>query len=250
MHQDFKQRLSSGSPLVGTMVTIAAPEVSEILLDVGFDWLFIDGEHGPLGLHEIKGILQTVGNHIPCLVRTPDDSQVAIKQVLDLGAAGIIVPQVNTAVEAAAVVQHAKYAPMGQRGVGLARAHGYGGSFQDYLQRANDETCVVVQAEHRDAVDNIEEIINVDGIDAILLGPYDLSASLNRMGQIDSPEVTEAIARVTDACISKSMPLGYFGVSADAVKPFADRGYSLLVAGVDTLFLRGAAAKTLNALRE
>ena len=132
---------------------------------------------------------------------------------------------------------------------GLARAHGYGLSFADYLARANDEIAVVAQAEHVQAVENIEAIVRVPGIDAILLGPYDLSASLGKPGQVDDPAVVEAIEHVTRTCLEADMPLGYFGVSAEAVRPYMQRGFRLIVAGVDTLMLGTAAQRLLESLK-
>ncbi len=242
----FRSRLKSREPLYGTMVTLANASTAEILSRIGFDWLFVDGEHGPLDTGDVLSILQAVDGRAACLVRVPAIDEVAIKKVLDLGADGVIVPQVNTPEQAADVVRFARYAPQGSRGVGLARAHGYGLNFADYVATANDRVSVVVQAEHISAVDNIERIVQVAGIDAVLLGPYDLSASMGKMGQVDDPEVLAAIDRVTRACQSAGIPLGYFGVTAKAVQPYLERGYSLIVAGVDTLLL-GVAAKRLLA---
>lgn len=249
MH-DFRTQLRAGRPLIGTMVTLASPSTAEVLASVGFDWLFVDGEHGPLETAELLAILQTVGDRIPCIVRVPAGEEVAIKKTLDLGAAGVIVPQVNSAEQAARVVRAARYAPEGERGVGLARAHGYGFGFQEYLEHANDRVAVIVQAEHIEAVERIEEIAATPGIDAVLLGPYDLSASMGKMGQVTDPEVQAAIERVTTACQSAGVPLGYFGVSADAVRPYLERGYSLIVASVDTLLLGGAARRILGQLQD
>lgn len=246
MSIDFRARLKRGDRVLGTMVTLACPSAAEILAGIGFDWLFVDGEHGPLETGELLGILQAVGDRAACLVRVPEGNEVAIKKALDLGADGIIAPQVNTAQQAADVVRFSRYAPLGARGVGLARAHGYGLSFQDYMDRANERVSVVVQAEHARAVENIEEIVRVAGVDAVLLGPYDLSASLGQTGKLDHPSVVAAIDRITSVCQAAKMPLGYFGVTAAAVKPFIERGYTLIVAGVDTLLL-GAAAKRMLA---
>src|SRR4029077_10117757 len=147
------------------------------------------------------------------------------------------------------VVRYARYPPSGARGVGLARAHGYGMRFQEYLETANEQVAVIVQAEHAQAVQNIESIVKVEGIDAVLLGPYDLSASLGKMGRVDDPTVTGAIDHVTDTCRAVGMSLGYFGVTSSAVKPYSQRGYTLIVAGVDTLFLGSAARNLLAELR-
>ena len=250
MSKNFRAELRNKKLLLGTMVTLQTPATAEILADLGFDWLFIDGEHGPLETAEILGILQTVGEKSACLVRVPVAEETPIKKVLDLGAAGIIAPQVNTAEHAANVVRWSRYAPLGTRGVGLARAHGYGLRFQEYVESANEQVVVVVQAEHAKAVENIEAIAGVEGVDAVLLGPYDLSASLGKMGQIDDPEVVQAIEHITQTCLAAGMPLGYFGVTAEAVKPYVEKGYTLVVAGVDTLLLGTAAGRLLGKLKE
>lgn len=245
---NFRERLWAREPLVGTMVTLPVPAVAEILAELGFDWLFVDGEHGPLETREILAILQAVGDRAACLVRVPGAEEAPIKKALDLGAEGVIAPQVNTAEQAAAVVRFARYAPAGARGVGLARAHGYGLRFAEYLAAANGRVAVVVQAEHARAVENIESIVRVEGIDAVLLGPYDLAASLGRMGRIDDPAVTDAIEHVTTTCQAVGVPLGYFGVSAAAIRTYIERGCTLIAAGVDTMLLAGAARRLLGEL--
>lgn len=249
MKEDFRARLRDRERLLGTMVTLPSAATAEILAGVGFDWLFIDAEHGPLETADILGILQAVGDKAACVVRVSAPDEVSIKKALDLGAQGIIAPQVNTAEQAADVVRFARYAPAGARGVGLARAHGYGLRFGEYIDAANERVAVIVQAEDARAVANIEGIVRVEGVDAVMLGPYDLSASLGRMGRIDDPDVVDAIARVTDACVDVGMPLGYFGVDAAAVRPYVERGYTLIVAGVDTLLLGTAAKGLLEDLR-
>jgi 2-keto-3-deoxy-L-rhamnonate aldolase RhmA len=245
----FRKRLKAGETLLGSMVTLPLAAIAEILADLGFDWLFIDGEHGPLETAEILAMLQAVGERIACIVRVPGSEEGPIKKILDQGAEGIIVPQVNTVDQAASIVRFARYSPAGSRGVGLSRAHGYGMRFGQYLETANDRIVVIVQAEHARAVENIESIVKVEGIDAILIGPYDLAASLGKMGRIDDPAVTGAIEHVTKACQSAGMPLGYFGVSGESIRPYMNRGYTLITAGVDTLFLAGAAKRLLEELR-
>ena len=249
MAHDFRARLKRRDQLLGTMVTLPSAATAEILAGLGFDWLFIDGEHGPLETAELAAILQVAGPKTACIVRVPEAAEVPIKKALDLGADGIIAPQVNTAEQAANVVRFARYAPEGARGVGLARAHGYGQRFGEYLAAANREIAVVIQAEHALAVENIESIVRVPGVDAVLLGPYDLSASLGKMGRVDDPTVVAAIRRVTEACRAVGMPLGYFGVTAAAVRPYVAEGYTLIVAGVDTLFLANGAKALLAELR-
>jgi 2-keto-3-deoxy-L-rhamnonate aldolase RhmA len=231
------------------MVTLAAPETAEILAQCGFDWLFLDAEHGTFGAREIQAVLQAVGPRLPCVVRVEAAAEVPIKKALDVGAAGIIAPQVNTSHVAEQVVQYAKYSPDGARGVGLGRAHGYGFSFTQYVSTANEHLAVIVQAEHMDAVENIESIVRVPGVDAVLVGPYDLSASLGRMGEVDHPDVVRAIDRVTGVCQSVGMTLGIFGVSAESVRPYLDNGYTLVVAGVDSVMLGQAARQIVSELK-
>jgi 2-dehydro-3-deoxyglucarate aldolase/4-hydroxy-2-oxoheptanedioate aldolase len=231
------------------MVTMPSPIAAEILSEAAFDWLLIDGEHGALQLTEVLAILQSVGHRIPCLVRVPSSEEVAIKKVLDFGACGIVVPQVNTQQQARDVVRFARYAPDGERGIGLARAQGYGARFHEYLATANDEIAVVVQAEHAVAVQNIQQIAKVAGIDGVFVGPYDLSASLGKTGKLDDPEVSAAIDRVTQVCQAERVALGIFGISADAVAPAIAKGYSLIAVGTDCLFLVEQANKVISDLR-
>jgi 2-dehydro-3-deoxyglucarate aldolase len=250
MTHDFRARLLRGDRLLGTMVTLPSPEVAELMAAVGFDWLFLDAEHGVSQAHELQAMLQGAGAAVPCLVRIPAAAEIPIKKALDVGAAGIIAPQVNSAAQAEQVVRLAKYAPQGTRGVGVGRAHGYGLHLADYLATANQRLTVVVQAEHIDAVTQIEAIVGVTGVDAVLVGPYDLSASLGRPGEVDHPDVVAAIDRVTTVCLQAGMRLGFFGVSAAAVKPYMARGYTLIVAGLDTLLLGRAAKELLGQLKE
>ena len=245
----FRQRLKSGETLLGTMVTLPTTATAKILADLGFDWLFLDAEHSSLSYGEIQGILQTVGDKTACVVRLPAAEEMPVKKVLDLGAAGIIAPQVNSLEHAQDIVRFARYSPEGCRGVGIGRAHGYGMRFTDYMETANDSVAVLVQAEHIEAVKCIESIVRIDGLDGIMLGPYDLSASMGKMGQINDPEVTDAIDRIHQACQSAEIAIGYFGVNVDAVRPYRQKGYNLILAGVDTLHLGGAAKKMLNELR-
>lgn len=232
------------------MVTINAPEVTEILSNCGFDWLFIDGEHGAIDADDIRTILLAAGHRIDCLVRVPALDETPIKKALDLGAAGIIVPQINNAEQAAEVVDYCRYPPEGSRGTGLARAHGYGSKFEEYTSTANEKILVVVQAEHRDAVENIESIVSVPGIDVVFIGPYDLSASYGKSGQVNAPEVLSAIDRIESVCTAADMPLGIFGVTADSVESYVKRGYQLITAGVDSLLISKGAKEIQAALAQ
>lgn len=249
MPSSFRERLRSGERLVAPLVTLGSPAVAELLAATGFDWLFIDAEHAPLDAAQMQAMMQAAGS-VPCVVRLAAADELHVKRALDIGAAGIIAPQVNSVEHARHLVAAAKYAPQGQRGLGIARAHRYGLQVREYMARANGSTAVIVQAEHRDAVTHIHDIVRVDGVDGVLIGPYDLSASLGLPGAVDHPDVRRAIEAVRTACLEVGMPIGIFGVSADAVRPYVERGFTMIVAGVDTMLLAGAAAQLLNTVKE
>ena len=246
---NFTQRLRQNDLLLGTMLTLPSPELAEIISSCGYDWLFMDGEHGNLSTLDWQRMLQAVAGRSAAIIRVATNSEREIKKILDIGADGIIAPQVNTADEARHVVACCKYPPQGIRGVGLARAQGYGRSFADYMETANDSIAVIVQAEHIDAVNNIEQIVEVEGIDAVFIGPYDLSASMGLMGQVDHPEVVEAIDRVGRACQQRDISLGYFGTTAESVQDYVRKGYHLICAGTDAGFVNAGAEQMLQDLR-
>jgi 2-dehydro-3-deoxyglucarate aldolase len=250
VNHHLRERLLGGDLLVGTIVTLPAPEVGEILAGAGFDWLFIDAEHAPLGFREAQVLLQAAGRQCPCLVRVPAGEEVWIKKALDIGAAGVIVPQVHSAAQAERIVGLCKYPPEGCRGVGVARAQGYGSRLNEYIATANDQLAVVIQAESKEAVRNIDSIVRVPGVDAIFIGPYDLSSSLGKPGAVTGPEVTGAIAAVRESCLSAGVRLGVFGVDALAVRPFVEQAFTLIAVGIDTLFLTSAARDVLSGIRD
>ena len=249
MVKNFRYRLRNRELLLGTMVTLTSPETAEILAEAGFDWLFIDGEHGVFEAPELQAVIGRVEHMIPCVVRVPGLEEIPIKKALDVGAVGIIIPQVNSASAAERAVRLCKFPPEGKRGVGLGRSYGYGWSFSDYVSKANEYITVIVQAEHVEAVENIREIVRVKGVDAVLVGPYDLSASLGRMGKVTHPDVVKAIDRITAVCQEADVPLGIFGTEAEAVKPYIDKGFTLIVVGTDTLMLGKAGREMLSRLR-
>lgn len=239
----FRKRLLSGEKLPGTMLTLPSAAVAEILADSGFDWLFVDCEHGAMDTRAVQEIVQAVGHRCACIVRIPELNEGTIKRVLDVGAQGIIVPAVNTAEAAAETVKYSRYSPIGERGAGIGRAQRYGRAFAEYTATANEEIVVVVQAEHRRAVDAIDSITSVNGIDCVLLGPYDLSASFGLMGQIDHPQVVSAIDKVLENCRNKGISTGYFGVTPEVVREYGEKGCTLLISGVDVTFLSAGASR-------
>lgn len=245
----FRKRLTQKEPLLGTLLTLSSPELAEVLALTGLDWLFIDLEHSTMDASAAQAILQAVAGRVDCLIRVPLNDEVWIKKALDTGATGIIVPQVNTVAEAERVVRSSRYPPQGARSVGLARAHGYGADLQGYLSRANAEVVVVVQAEHILAVQNIEALAAVEGIDAILVGPYDLSNSMGLVGQVEHPDVQAAIAHVRQVCQARGMPLGIFTASVEWAAAFLAQGYNLLAVSTDALLVSQAVKEIVQRLK-
>ena len=249
MLTNLRKRLQDGELVLGTILSLNSPDVAEILSGIGFDWLFIDAEHSTLDPHHLQAIFQVTGDSIPCVVRIPALDEIAVKKTLDAGAAGLLVPQVNTAEQVEQLVKWGRYYPAGSRGLGFGRAQGYGLKVNEYLETANERILLSVQAESEQAVKNIESIVRVQGLDAVLVGPYDLSASMGLPGQINHPDVKAAIQRVADVCKEVGMPVGIFGLTAEAVKAYIEQGFRFIVAGVDTVMLGEAARQLLQQLQ-
>ncbi|MCP4213890.1 MAG: 2,4-dihydroxyhept-2-ene-1,7-dioic acid aldolase [bacterium] len=242
----FKQKLKQGKPLVGPLQALASSEVTEILVGAGFDWLFVDMEHSVIDVPVMQRILQAAQRHKPCVVRAPSHEEVWIKKILDADADGIIIPQVKTVAETENIIRMCKFPPEGGRSVGIARAHGYGMDFARCIAEANDFIAVIPQIEHIDGVNNIEDILKVKGIDAIFIGPYDLSGSMGMTGKVKSPEVLEAVDRVRKVCLEAGIPVGIFTTEPEAVKGLAEQGYSFIALGIDTIYLGNAIREALN----
>lgn len=250
MTAPFKVRLSAGEILCGTLLTIGSTEVAELLAVAGFDWIFLDAEHGALDPRDVLHLLQAVGGRTPCLVRVPGLDEVWIKRALDAGAHGIIVPQVGAAEEAERAVRFALHPPYGRRGLGTARANRFGLGVAEYLGTVSDRVTVVVQAETREALQHIQEIAQVPGLDAVFVGPYDLSASLGHPGEVGHPEVQAAISQIGRTCRDAGLRTGIFAMTAEELRKHLPEGFTLLAAGVDTVLLGQAAEALLRGLRD
>lgn len=242
----FRQRLRShATPLVGTLITLPCAEIADALSRLSFDWLWIDLEHGNLDFRDAQMLVQSIGERCAAIVRVPSQDEVWLKKVLDIGVDGIIIPQVKTAEEAQQIVNLCLYPPQGVRGVGIARAQGYGITFQEYVQQANDRTAIILQIEHIDAVKNIHEILAVEGVDAVLIGPYDLSGSLHKLGQVQDAEVINTIQSILHACKQHNVPAGIFCATSEQAVHWQKVGVNLLAIGTDITFLWRAAQQAL-----
>lgn len=247
--KSFRGRLKEGELLLGTLVTMASPEPAEIFSRAGFDWLFIDMEHSPLDVSDARTLIQAAAGRAACILRVPLNDEIWLKKALDTGCDGVLIPQVNSKADALKAVRLSKYPPVGTRSVGITRAQAYGADGGEYLRTANEETAIIVQIEHRDAVANLEEILSVEGIDAALIGPYDLSASFGKPGKIDEPEVRDAIRHVQTICREKGVPLGIFSATAEGAKTYLAEGYRLIAVSSDILMLVNSARELLKALK-
>lgn len=245
MKKTFLEKIKE-HPAIGTIVTLESPEITEILSHSGFDWLFFDMEHGTVSTTSVQHLIQAMDEGCSAIIRIPENSAVFIKKALDTGCDGIIVPQVNTVEDAESAVAAAKYPPQGSRSVGIARAQGYGMRFAEYIKNANDTTSLIIQIEHKTAVENLDQILAVKGIDGVLIGPYDLSGSMNLLGQIADERVQTAIKTIKEKCKKADVPFGMFVMQAEAVKKELDDGCSFVAVGIDTVLLSNAARETLQ----
>lgn len=249
MHAFFKKRLLARERLIGTLMTLPAPELAEISAGAGFDWLFLDMEHGLLDFGAVQRVVQAVGERCPCLIRVPVNEEAWIKKALDVGSAGLIFPHLNTPEEAASAVRQSQYPPQGARSMGMARAQGFGARFDEYLASANKDTTLVAQVEHIDAVRNIDRILDVPGIDAAFIGPYDLSASLNKPGRVADPDVEEAIGLVRKACEGRGKPVGIFARDAETAAKALKEGFSFVCVGMDVTLFSKIASQVARELK-
>lgn len=240
MKNIVKEKLKKGEVSMGTWLTIGHSTIAEILAMAGCEWIAIDMEHTSIGISDIEPIMQAIelGGASP-MVRLSSNDPILAKRVMDIGAQGIIVPQVNSKEEAEMAVQSVKYAPEGFRGVGLYRAQGHGTHFDEYIKTANDNVLVIVQIENIRGVENIEEIVSVPGVDGIFIGPYDLSCSLGIPGQLDHPKVEEARAKVLEVAKKHNMILGSHVVPPDKaeVDLRKEQGYTFIAYSTDALVL-------------
>ena len=249
----LKSRLSKGDLTIGSWITLGHPSIAEIMAAAGFDWLVLDMEHSVLELSEIQTLIQVLdGKQCPSIVRLTSNHPDQIKRVMDAGATGVMVPMVKSAEDARAAVQSVYYPPRGQRGVGLARAQGYGSSFQKYRSWLEENAVIVAMIEHVDAVNSIDEILAVDGIDAYIIGPYDLSGSMGRPGDLDHPDVQSAIARVLEAGHRSGKPGGIHVIepNQDELQRRITAGFNFLGYGLDIRILDSVCRSHMKAIRE
>ncbi|ELZ27970.1 4-hydroxy-2-oxovalerate aldolase [Halogeometricum pallidum JCM 14848] len=239
----LKQRFASESDVVGAWLSIGHPTVAEVTASQGFDFVLVDTEHTPLGLETVENMsrgVDAVEGETETVVRVPSADPVRIKRVLDIGVAGIMVPMVETASDARQVVEATRYPPNGIRGVASGRAAEYGDEFKQYVESADDSITVVVQIETQTGLDNAADIAAVDGVDAVFVGPADLSANLGVFAEWENDRLNEAIDRVVAAGERTDVPVGTFVVDPDDIEMRVDQGFDYLIVGKDTSHLSSA----------
>lgn len=240
MSDTLKRKLAGRSVMLGSWITLYHTAIAEIMAKAGFEWLTVDMEHSSITLDQAQHLIQVIGlSETTPLVRVGENNPVVIKRVMDAGAHGIIVPMVNSADDARNAVNSVKYPPIGKRGVGLARAQGYGFEFETYKKWVNKDSVVIVQIEHIEAVDNLDHILNVDGVDAFIVGPYDLSASMGLPGKFKHPKVLNALKKIMEISRHHAVAPGFHVIPPDSreVLRKIKAGYRFIGVSLDTLFL-------------
>jgi len=238
----FKQALAESRAQVGFWLSMGSPYSAEMCATAGFQWLLIDGEHAPNDVRSTLAQLQAVapyGGH--AVVRAVQSEPALIKQLLDIGVQTLLVPMVDTAEQAVATVAATRYPPQGIRGVGagVARVSRWNGR-ADYVHHANDEVCLLVQAETVTALENLESICAVDGVDGVFIGPADLAASMGYLGNPGHPEVQTAIEGAIRTIVASGKAAGTLTADVEQARRFLSLGATFVAVGLDVTLLMQA----------
>lgn len=247
----LKKLLKEGKTALGTWVTINHPDVVDALSELPLDWLVFDMEHAPLDVQDVEVLMMPLRNTgITPIVRVPWNDMVIIKRVLDIGAEGVLIPWVNSREEAEAAVKYASYPPRGVRGVGPRRATRYGTrSFLEYYSRfEKEERVLIIQIETAKALENIEDILSVEGIDVAYIGPMDLSVNLGIPTQFDHPKFKDALNKVLRTCEKYGVAPGIHAFDAEQVKKYVEMGFRFVAIRNDIAMMLQAFRSVLKDL--
>ena len=245
----LKTQLAQGIPQFGLWQSLAHPYTAEICAAAGFDWLLFDGEHAPNTLATLLSQLQAVAAYpVEPVARPPAGDPAIIKQYLDIGFRSLLIPMVGSVEQAELLVSATRYPPTGIRGVaGMTRASGFGAT-PDYLAKAHEDTCLILQIENRAGLEAIEEIAALPGVDAIFIGPSDLAAALGHLGDAGHPDVQSAIAQAIAAVRRAGKPVGIFATSVESARNYAAAGAGLVSVGSDIGLLSNGARALQRAI--
>ena len=250
---NLKKRLERKEQTVGSWITIGNTAVAEIMARAGFDWLTVDLEHSAITLEQTQELIRVIELcGVSPLVRVGHNQPNLIKRVMDAGAHGVIVPMVNTSEDAEMAVRSVKYPPLGIRGVGLARAQKYGDDFEGYRSWNQENSIVIVQIEHIEAVNNLKEILSVQGVDGFIVGPYDLSGSLGVPGQFDHPDVLRALETIqyVSRQLDSLSGLHVIQPRQEDYRNALNQNYKFIALSLDILFLGRSCRETVKSIRK
>ena len=248
---DLRRRLAAGEFLLGTWVTLLDPAVAELLSGSGFDFLVVDGEHGPHATADLQAtLIATKASGVAVLARVGANEPVRIMHALDAGATGVVVPQARSVGDVERAVAWCRYPPAGLRGIAPRRAAEWGRRSAEYLAIANEAVVCCVQVETAEAMADLDAMLAVPGLDAVLIGPNDLAAALGHTGQLDHPDVEAAIARVLEGGRHTGVPVGIWAPNAPAAAiARREQGFAFVTIGADYVFLAAAADAAIRAVR-
>lgn len=247
----LRARLDAGEPALGALISMPSIHVVQALSRAGFDWLFFDMEHGPIDIESAHAmVVATQGTDTAPVIRVAWNEPWLVKPALDAGAMGVIFPMIRDAAEAEAAVRAVRYPPTGERGFGpFYASFRFGVELGEYADIADREILCMALIEHPDAIDNIESIAAVDGLDACLVAPFDLSMGYGFRDGPDHPEIRDAIARAEAVLLPSSVHMGGLALDAETARAMIDRGYRLIITGFDVQFLQRSAADILGGIR-
>jgi 2-keto-3-deoxy-L-rhamnonate aldolase RhmA len=237
MNDHVKDAIEAGDHPLGTWLSIGHPTVAEVNARLGLDFVLVDTEHTTLSLETVEEMARAVDaapGTTDTVVRIPWNDPVRIKRVIDIGVAGLMVPMIGSATEARELVEAIRYPPEGVRGIAGSRATGYGQNMEEYVNTANGSILTIAQIETEDGLEHVEEIAAVDGIDALFVGPADLSGTLGVFGEWDSAAFQDAVDRVLGAGAAAGVPVGTLTVDLGAIETTVEDGFDFLIAGKDT----------------
>jgi 2-keto-3-deoxy-L-rhamnonate aldolase RhmA len=249
----LKTKLKSNALTIGSWITLGHAGIAEIMARAGYDWIVVDMEHSVIAIDTAGDLIRVIDLcGVAPLVRLTSNHPDQIKRLMDAGAHGIVVPMVNSADDAARAVAAVRYAPEGSRGVGLARAQGYGITFTDYFEWQKHSSVVIVQIEHRDALDQLDAILTVSGVDGFIIGPYDLSCSMGIPGQFEHPDFIAALNKILEAGHRLGIPAGLHIVEPDRERlaQSIQQGYRFIAYSVDIRLLDVGARQGLQHFKE
>ena len=255
MKNSLKSRLKKGEGVIGTMITIFDnPEIAKIVKVCGFDYFIIDCEHGSYNYSSIANMLAVAREAgIAGVVRIPEVKREVVLKYMEMGAAGLLLPNTETAEQARLLVEYSKYSPMGNRGVSLLRPHtGFEEvkSAVEYMKNLNEETLLMTQIESPKGLKNLADILEVDGIDAAFIGPNDLSQSMGIMGQINHPDFVAALDHVIKTSKEKGKYSGIHLTTPESIVPWVEKGMTLNLLANEVIYMMNGAKDTLSRFRK